>query len=94
MKDQIQILMTWRSLPPPYWLAAGSLRCLPWLRGLAVLPFAPYIADYLGRRNGTALGCLIVIMGAILQSFPPASNPKSMYLAGKPKHSQQYFTQR
>jgi MFS family permease len=24
-------------------------------------------------------------MGAILQSFPPASNPKSMYLAGKPR---------
>ena len=77
--------MTWRSLSPPHRLAAGSLWRLPGFGGLAVLPFAPYIADYFGRRNGTALGCLIVIMGAILQSFPPASNPKSMYLAGKPQ---------
>src|SRR5271170_408094 len=61
----------------------GLYGAFPGFGGLAVLPFAPYIADYLGRRNGTALGCLIVIMGAILQSFPPASNPKSMYLAGK-----------
>ncbi|KAL2106500.1 hypothetical protein VUR80DRAFT_6646 [Thermomyces stellatus] len=56
---------------------------MPGFGGLAVLLFTPYIADYAGRRNGTAIGNLLVILGALLQAFPPASNPKAMYIAGR-----------
>ena len=61
----------------------GIYGAIPAFGGLAVLMFAPYIADNLGRRNGTAIGCLIVLLGALLQAFPPASNPAPMYLAGR-----------
>ena len=56
---------------------------MPGFGGLIVLIFAPYIADGLGRRHGTAVGCLFILMGAILQAFPPAANPQPMYLAGR-----------
>jgi MFS family permease len=61
----------------------GIFGAVPGFGGLAVLPFAPYIADNLGRRNGTAIGCLFVLLGALLQTFPPLSNPRPMYLAGR-----------
>jgi len=61
----------------------GIYGAMPGFGGLAVLMFAPYIADNLGRRNGTAIGCLFVLLGALLQAFPPASNPAPMYLAGR-----------
>lgn len=61
----------------------GIFGAMPGFGGLAVLPFAPYVADYFGRRNGTALGCLLILMGALLQAFPPASNPNAMYLTGR-----------
>jgi MFS family permease len=61
----------------------GIYGAMPGFGGLAVLMFAPYIADNVGRRNGTAIGCLFVILGALLQAFPPASNPAPMYLAGR-----------
>jgi MFS family permease len=56
---------------------------MPGFGGLAVLIFAPYIADILGRRHGTAIGCGFIIMGSLIQSFPPASHPEAMYLAGR-----------
>lgn len=55
----------------------------PGFGGLFVLLFAPYIADILGRRIGTAIGCLFVILGALLQSFPPSSHPMGQYMAGR-----------
>ena len=56
---------------------------MPGFGGLFVLLFAPYIADYFGRRNGTALGNMFVLLGALLQALPPAGHPKAMYLAGR-----------
>lgn len=56
---------------------------MPGFGGLFVLIFAPYIADGLGRKTGTAIGCLFVILGALLQAFPPAHNPEAMYLVGR-----------
>lgn len=61
----------------------GLYGAMPGIGGLAVLLFAPYIADYLGRRHGTAVGNFFVLLGALLQAFPPAGNPKAMYLAGR-----------
>lgn len=61
----------------------GIFGAMPGFGGLAVLIFAPYIADILGRRTGTAIGCLFIIMGSLIQSFPPPSHPEAMYLAGR-----------
>jgi len=58
---------------------------MPGFGGLVVLLIAPYIADGLGRRTGTAIGCVFVLIGALLQSFPPEtkSGYNGMYLAGR-----------
>jgi MFS family permease len=60
----------------------GIFGALPGFGILAAVPFAPYVADNIGRRNGSIVGILIIIMGALLQAFPPASHPLSMYIAG------------
>lgn len=39
--------------------------------------------DNFGRRSGIAIGCLIVFLGALLQSFPNPSHPNEIYLAGR-----------
>ena len=61
----------------------GLYGAMPGFGGLVVLLCAPYVADYMGRRNGTLLGNIFVLLGALLQAFPPAGNPKAMYLAGR-----------
>ncbi|RKK66568.1 hypothetical protein BFJ69_g15284 [Fusarium oxysporum] len=61
----------------------GLYSAMPNIGGIAVLIFAPYIADYFGRRNGTAFGNIFILLGAVLQALPSASNPKPMYLAGR-----------
>jgi len=37
----------------------------------------------LGHRRGTAIGCVLVITGSIIQALPQASNPDAMFLAGR-----------
>lgn len=44
-------------------------------KGFTVLLFTPYIADILGRRVGTAIGCGLVIIGSVIQALPQAGNP-------------------
>lgn len=36
---------------------------------LVAIPFVPYVADGLGRRAGILIGCIIMILGVILQSI-------------------------
>lgn len=36
---------------------------------LVALPVVPYAADYLGRRWGIIIGCLIMLLGVVLQSI-------------------------
>ncbi|KAF3034161.1 hypothetical protein E8E12_004986 [Didymella heteroderae] len=61
----------------------GLLGAFPGFGGFAVLLFTPYIADILGRRMGTAIGCVLVIVGSIIQALPQANNPDAMFLAGR-----------
>ena len=76
-------LIRWIVFHNPTGGALGIIGAIPGFGGLAILPFAPYIVDIYGRRTGIALGCLIVFLGALLQTFPPGSNPTPMYLAGR-----------
>jgi MFS family permease len=61
----------------------GLLGAFPGFGGFAVLLFTPYIADKLGRRAGTVIGCLLVIVGSVIQALPPRDNPEPMFLAGR-----------
>ncbi|KAJ6092599.1 general substrate transporter, partial [Penicillium sp. IBT 16267x] len=49
-------------------------------------PFRSNIADGLGRKRGTAVGCVFVVLGSLLQSFPhngSSSQRDAMYLCGR-----------
>lgn len=64
----------------------GIFGAMPGFGGLFVLLFAPYVADGLGRKKGTAIGCTIVIIGALMQCFPQKSHGArrdALYLAGR-----------
>lgn len=37
----------------------------------------------MGRRLGTAVGCVLVIVGSIMQALPRRDNPEAMFLAGR-----------
>lgn len=55
---------------------------MPGFGGLAVLAFAPYIADILGGKTGTGIGCLFIFMGALIQAFPYSRHPGPTFLSG------------
>ncbi|KAH4801924.1 hypothetical protein HBH61_188250 [Parastagonospora nodorum] len=61
----------------------GLLGAFPGFGGFAVLLFTPYIADILGRRMGTAVGCCLVILGSVIQALSERNNPDAMFLAGR-----------
>lgn len=47
---------------------------------IVALPIVPYIADILGRRTGVMIGCVIMILGVVLQSI---SINLSMFIAAR-----------
>ncbi|KAK2026937.1 general substrate transporter [Colletotrichum zoysiae] len=82
----LQTMPSWQGFfDHPSGSRLGIFGAMPGLGGLFVLLFAPYIADGLGRRWGTAIGCIVVIFGALLQSFPEGAGSKrdALYLVGR-----------
>ncbi|KAJ4373200.1 hypothetical protein N0V83_003493 [Neocucurbitaria cava] len=80
----LQTMPSWQAFfDYPTGSRLGLLGAFPGFGGLFVLLFTPYIADLMGRRLGTAIGCVLVILGAVLQALPSRSNPIPMYLAGR-----------
>lgn len=47
---------------------------------IVALPITPYIADLAGRRAGVTVGCIIMIIGVILQSIGATIG---MFIAGR-----------
>lgn len=47
----------------------GLYSAIPGLGGILSLPIAPYLADGLGRKKGTAFGCACVVIGALIQAL-------------------------
>jgi MFS family permease len=47
----------------------GLLNAIMPVGSLVALPVCPYIADILGRRTGVMIGCVIMIIGVVLQSI-------------------------
>ncbi|KAL2815208.1 general substrate transporter [Aspergillus cavernicola] len=80
----LQTMDTWAAyFNDPKGSRLGLFGALPGIGTFTVFLIAPYIADGLGRRTGTAIGCAVIVLGALIQAFPPQSNPDPMYLAGR-----------
>ncbi|KAI1621597.1 general substrate transporter [Exophiala viscosa] len=59
---------------------AGLISAMYSIGGVSALPFVGPLSDTWGRRVGIATGCLIIIMGTILQG---TSHDLKQYLAGR-----------
>ncbi|KKK16915.1 hexose transporter protein [Aspergillus rambellii] len=81
MMNGLQTLEPWQEyFNYPKGSLLGILSAIMSLGSLAALPVVPYAADYLGRRMGILMGCLIMILGVILQSI---SANYGMFLAAR-----------
>ncbi|KAL2831635.1 general substrate transporter [Aspergillus pseudoustus] len=80
----LQTMDTWAEyFNDPKGSRLGLFGALPAIGTFAVFLIAPYLSDGLGRRIGTAIGCAVIVLGALIQTFPPTHNPDPMYLAGR-----------
>ncbi|KAK3072156.1 hypothetical protein LTR53_007349 [Teratosphaeriaceae sp. CCFEE 6253] len=70
MVNGLQSLEPWQSyFNHPTGSLLGLFACIMSVGSLCALPITPYIADGLGRRWGIIIGCLIMILGVILQAI-------------------------
>ncbi|KAK2776547.1 hypothetical protein FQN52_003444 [Onygenales sp. PD_12] len=70
MMNGLQALPQWKlSFNDPGPSQRGLLNAIMPVGSIVALPVTPYIADILGRRVGVMTGCLIMIIGVILQSI-------------------------
>lgn len=47
----------------------GILNAIMAIGSLSAIPFVPYTADFLGRRIAILIGCIIMLVGVVLQSI-------------------------
>ncbi|OJK04040.1 hypothetical protein ASPACDRAFT_22513 [Aspergillus aculeatus ATCC 16872] len=81
MMNGLQTLYYWKDyFHNPGGSKLGILSAIMSLGSLAALPAVPYTADYLGRRMGVLIGCLIMILGVVLQAI---SANYGMFLAAR-----------
>ncbi|KAL2215456.1 putative transporter [Thermoascus aurantiacus ATCC 26904] len=81
MMNGLQTLAHWQDyFHHPTGSLLGILSAIMSLGSLVALPVVPYTADLLGRRLGVVIGCLIMILGVILQSI---SANYGMFLAAR-----------
>ncbi|KAE8150902.1 general substrate transporter [Aspergillus avenaceus] len=81
MMNGLQTLEPWQEyFNHPGGSLLGILSAIMSLGSLAALPVVPYTADYLGRRMGILIGCVIMILGVVLQSI---SANYGMFLAAR-----------
>lgn len=70
MVNGLQSLTPWQEyFNHPRGSLLGLFACIMSVGSLVALPVVPYTADILGRRWGIIIGCLIMVMGVILQSI-------------------------
>ena len=68
MMNGLQSLTTWKTyFNNPTGSTLGLFNAIQNIGGIAGLPFAPVIADRLGRRAGVFIGCVIMILGSGVQ---------------------------
>lgn len=70
MMNGLQALPQWvSSFHSPGSATRGLLNAIMSVGSIVALPITPYIADILGRRIGIITGCIIMIVGVLLQSI-------------------------
>lgn len=70
MMNGLQTLPYWQNyFNHPNASQLGLLNAIMSVGGIVSLPVFPYIADYLGRRIGIIIGCLICVLGVVLQTI-------------------------
>lgn len=70
MMNGLQTLPYWQSyFNYPNSSQLGLLNAIMSVGGIVSLPIFPYIADYLGRRIGIIIGCVICVVGVVLQTI-------------------------
>lgn len=81
MMNGLQTLEPWQEyFNHPAKSRLGILTAIMSAGSICAIPFVPYTVDYLGRRMGILIGCLIMVLGVILQS---AARNFSMFIAGR-----------
>jgi len=70
MMNGLQALDEWKeSFNYPKAATRGLLNAIMSVGSILALPITPYIADGWGRRMGVMIGCIIMIIGVVLQSI-------------------------
>lgn len=81
MMNGLQTLPYWQNyFNNPTGSELGLLNCIMSVGSICALPAVPYAADILGRRTGILIGCLIMVLGVVLQSV---SVNISMFIAAR-----------
>lgn len=70
MMNGLQALDQWdKSFNNPSASTRGLLNAIMSVGSIVALPITPYIADIFGRRAGIITGCILMIIGVVLQSI-------------------------
>lgn len=70
MMNGLQTLPYWQSyFNNPHGSLLGLLNCIMAVGSLSAIPIVGYIPDLFGRRTGIVIGCLIMLLGVILQTI-------------------------
>lgn len=81
MMNGLQTLEPWQNeFNHPTGSILGILNAIMSIGSIVAIPFVPYTADILGRRAGILIGCIIMILGVVLQSI---SINLSMFIASR-----------
>jgi sugar porter (SP) family MFS transporter len=81
MMNGLQTLPYWQNyFKNPTGSTLGLLNAIMSIGSLAAIPAVPYAADILGRRSGILIGCIIMVVGVVLQSV---SVNISMFIAAR-----------
>ena len=68
--NALQSMGTWQEyFNHPHGSLLGLFTCIMAVGSICAIPFVPYAADILGRRWGIIIGCVIMLLGVILQSI-------------------------
>ena len=81
MMNGLQTLDTWKTyFNNPQGGTLGLFNAIQSIGGLAGLPISPYISDRFGRRIAIIIGCVIMLLGAGLQT---GSRNVGMFIAAR-----------
>lgn len=68
--NALQSMTTWQDyFHHPQGSLLGLFACIMSVGSLCAIPIVPYAADILGRRWGIIIGCVIMLLGVVLQSI-------------------------